>query len=380
LSGQPHLKGILAAVGLLLLLLSGCVPPEKGARPGVIRVAVLEGTRSLTLSSNSVMTVKDTRSGKLVSRSRGGQSITVKLSSDRMDVAGRTFATGDLTATSSSNQISVNGKAYPGSLRVLRQGSGLLAVNLVDLDAYLKAVVPSEMLPSWPEEALKAQAVVSRSFVLYHALENRDKDFDITSNKQVYNPDKQDPRTDKAVDATKNVVLFYRGKLLLPFFCTCCGGFTEYAANVWETDEEFPRPVECPYCRDAPDYHWRARMTLAELREKLRSAGVSSARSIAIHRRSTAGGRITALRIQSDDGETIIKINRFRLLLGPNLIRSGLFEIEVKNGYVTFEGRGWGHGVGMCQRGAKVLAERGKSFKSILRTYFPGVQLRKMSW
>lgn len=375
-----NLKRILTALGLLAFLVTGCVPPEKPPRARLIRVAVLQATKSITLSSKSVLTVKDSRSGKVLSRARNGKPVVVRLSPKGMNVAGRTYGTSDLGATSTTTRISLNGKTYPGGLRILRRENGLLAINFVDLDTYLKAVVPSEMLPTWPQEALKAQAVVSRSFVLYHVLRNKGKDYDITSKKQVYNPDKRDPRSDRAVDATRDIVLFYKGNLLLPFFSTCCGGFTEYASNVWETDEQFPRPVECPFCRDAPDYHWRARMALHQFRRKLQSAGIASARSIAVHRRSTSGRRITALKVQCEDRDRIIKINRFRLLMGPNVIRSGLFDSEVQNGYIVFIGRGWGHAVGMCQRGAKVLAERGKSFKSVLRYYFPGVRTRKMRW
>lgn len=368
------------AIILLVLLASGCVPTEKPPRRRAIRVALLQGVNAVTLSSGGVLTVKGTRSGRVLSTSRSGKPITIRHARKGLNIAGTPYAVQDLRVKSTSNRISLRGKTYPGSLRILRKKRGLLAVNLVDLDAYLKAVVPSEMPPEWPQEALKAQAVVSRSFVLFHALRNKDRDFDISSSAQVYNPDRRDPRTDKAVDATRKTVLFYKGKLLLSYFCASCGGFTEYASNVWQTEGRLPRPVRCPFCREEPGFRWRARMSFEELRRKLRSGGIPHARSVAVHRRSASGGRITALKIKCQDGDKIIKINRFRMTMGPNVIKSGFFDIEAKDGYVTFAGRGWGHGVGMCQRGAKVLAERGKSFSSILRHYFPGARTRKMRW
>jgi stage II sporulation protein D len=237
------------------------------------------------------------------------------------------------------------------------------------------------MLATWPPESLKAQAVASRSFAVYHALRNSGEDYDILSSAQVYDPGRRDRRSSKAVDATKNLVLFYRKKLLLPFFSTCCGGYTEYPANVWGSEGQFPPPVACPYCREEPGFQWRARVAVADFREKLRSAGIPGARSVAVHGRSSSGERITALKVKCDDGsDRIVRINRFRMILGPNVIRSGFFESEVEDGYIVFSGRGWGHGVGMCQRGAKVLAERGESFGSILRYYFPGAVMRKMRW
>lgn len=363
----------------MLILIGGCVPPEKTVRRRSIRVALLEGVGSVDLSSRSPLSIRDALSGKVLSRRENRRVVTVSAVSERIAVSGNPSGARELLVSSTSNSLSVNGKTYPGSLRILLRNSRLLVVNLVELDAYLKAVVPSEMLPTWGEEALKAQAVVSRSFVLHHAWGHNAKDYDITADKQVYNPNKRDPRTDRAVDATRGVVLFYRGNLLLSFFSTCCGGFTEYAANVWETKEDFPPPVECRFCREEPDYRWQARLSSEEFQKKLRSAGIASARSIAVHSRSTSGGRITALRIESDRGPSIIKINRFRLLMGPNVIRSGLFDIDVESGFITFRGRGWGHGVGMCQRGAKVLAERGESFQRILKFYFPGAGTKKVS-
>jgi stage II sporulation protein D len=363
----------------MLIAIGGCVPPEKPARRRLIRVALLEGVGSVGISSQKTLTIKDVASGRVLSRTENRRTATVSVTSEAMAVAGKPLSARELLVSSASNSLSVNGKTYPGSLRILLRNNRLLVVNLVDLDAYLKAVVPSEMLPSWPEEALKAQAVVSRSFVLHHVFRNDAGHYDITAHKQVYNPDKRDPRTDRAVDATKDVVLFYRGNLLLPFFSTCCGGFTEYAANVWETKDVFPPPVECPFCREEPDYRWQARLSLNEFQKKLQSAGIASARSIAVHSRSTSGKRITALRVESGAGPSVIKINQFRLLMGPNRIRSGLFDTEVDGGSITFRGRGWGHGVGMCQRGAKVLAERGESFQGILKYYFPGARAKKIS-
>jgi len=369
---------ILLCIGLLAFLTNGCVPPEKP--PGrFVRVAVLQGADAATVSAKSVLTVRDSASGRVLSSASRGTPITIRPSPGGITIAGKPYPVRELHLKSTSGEVSLNGRTYPGTLKILRRQTGLLAVNLVDLVTYLKAVVPSEMPPSWPQEALKAQAVVSRSFVLSHALRNSRKDFDISSTTQVYNPAKRDPRTDKAVDATRNIVLFYKGKLLLPYFCHSCGGFTEYAANVWGAPGEFPRlgGVKCPFCRDAPDYRWRARMSLSELQKKLRSAGIARPRSIAVHRRSLAGGRITALKIESDDGDKTLRLNTFRAIVGPDLIRSGFFEKEVSGGYITFSGRGWGHGVGMCQQGARAMAARGKSFRSILSFYFPGARIRK---
>ncbi len=377
--GKSNIRKCFLSVSLLLFT-CGCVPAGKPPPGRTVRVALLQGANAVTPSSRSVLKVRDAHSGRTLSTSRPGKSVTIRFAPNGLDVSGTSLPVEDLYVKSTSNEISLGGKTYSGSLRILRRKGGLLAVNLVDLDTYLKAVVPSEMLPSWPLEALKAQAVVSRSFVLFHALRNRRKDYDISSNTQAYNPDKRDARTDKAVEATRDIVLYYRAEVLLPYFCTCCGGFTEYAANVWEAEGRFPPPVRCPFCREASDYRWQARITFDEMRRKLDSAGLSGARRIAVHRRSASGGRVTALKIECEDGEKIVRLNRFRMIMGPNVIRSGFFDIEVKDGSILFRGRGWGHGVGMCQRGAKVLAERGKSFKSIFRYYFPGARTGKMRW
>ncbi len=371
---------LLLLLPLYALLLGGCGPTVKPPRGRTVRIALLQGAGSVTVSAKGSLSVKEVNSRRRIVTAGKGNRLSIRSTSNGLNVAGDTYAARGLDLRSSSGEISVNGRPYPGSLRILRKPGGLSVINLVDLASYLKGVVPSEMISSWPPEALKAQAVVSRSFVLHHAMRNKDKDFDLSSRSQIYNPAKRDRRTDKAVDATRDIVIIYKGDLLLPFFCTSCGGFTEYAANVWGSEEEFPPPVECPFCSDSPEVRWQHRTSIAEFRRKLASAGIAGARSIGIHRRSAAGGRITALKIQCENRDEIVKINRFRMIMGPNLIRSGFFEIESRDGYLTFNGRGWGHGVGMCQKGAKNLAERGKSFASILRHYFPGVRTKKMRW
>jgi len=294
--------------------------------------------------------------------------------------------------------IKVNNRAYRGEIEVRKkndalflsavkkQGSpmtseaSLLVINEVDLEEYLQGVMKHEISPAWPKEAVKAQAVAARSFALNKKLKNIGKPYDLcaTITSQVYGGlSGEDPRSNEAIYETRGEILIYQEKPIAAYYHATCGGETEDVENVWGGRLPYLKSVRCKYCKDSPHYEWEEKLSLSEISNALSHKGISEIESIEIYKRSSTG-RVVKLVIEDEFGKHIISGNQFRMALGPNLIRSTYFKMKEKRRRVEFKGKGWGHGVGMCQWGAKGMAEKGYNYKEILKHYYPNVKIKKI--
>jgi stage II sporulation protein D len=209
--------------------------------------------------------------------------------------------------------------------------------------------------------------------------ENKLKDFDVTSDiySQVYGGKTSERyRTNKAVDATAGIVLTYRGKVIPAYFHATCGGHTEDASRLWDIDIVPLKGVVCNFCRGSRHFNWHAVLSLGEIEKKLKEGGfkIGQLKDIQILGRD-ASGRITDLRLVSLQEEVKISAKDFRNIIGPNLIRSANFTVEIADSDAVFEGVGWGHGVGLCQWGAYFMAKQGYNFEQILKYYYPDSEI-----
>ena len=293
--------------------------------------------------------------------------------------------------------IKVNNRAYRGEIEVRKgddalflnavkkQGSpmtseaSLLVINEIDLEKYLQGVMKHEISPAWPKEAVKAQAVAARSFALNKKLKNIGKSYDLcaTITSQVYGGlSGEDPRSNEAIDETRGEILIDQGKPIAAYYHATCGGETENVENVWGGRLPYLKSVRCKYCKDSPHYEWEKELSLSEISNALSRKGISEIESIEVYKRSNTG-RVVKLVIEDEFGKHIISGNQFRMALGPNVIRSTYFKMKEKRGRVEFKGKGWGHGVGMCQWGARGMAEKGYNYKEILKHYYPNAKIKK---
>jgi stage II sporulation protein D len=266
-----------------------------------------------------------------------------------------------------------------GALRILTRGPGLWVVNEVDLEEYVKGVVPAEMNAAWHTEALQAQAVVARTYALYQKMMNPTREFDVLAGTQdqVYRGRRGvDARIEQAVERTRGLVLTYRNAPILAAFSSTAAGPTEDAMNVWNKDLPYLKGVDCPFDADSPYYSWRAVVKLPDLERTLRQQGypVGAIAGVTPLTHSRAG-RVARLRVLHAGGELILRGEDLRRVIGYTVIPSTQFDIEHVGGDVVFSGRGAGHAVGLCQWGAKELADLGYSFSTILHYYFPGTDL-----
>jgi stage II sporulation protein D len=186
-----------------------------------------------------------------------------------------------------------------------------------------------------------------------------------------------DHRVQRAVDETRGLVVTYQNAPIYAAFSSTAAGPTEDSLNVWPKDLPYLKGVECPFDLGSPYYQWKASVKMDQVERQLREQGyavgtIATMTPIAYSR----AGRVTKLRILHSRGELLLRGEDLRKAVGYTVIPSTQFEIESVGLNVVFVGYGAGHAVGLCQWGAKELAELGYPFASILRYYYPGTELR----
>jgi stage II sporulation protein D len=230
---------------------------------------------------------------------------------------------------------------------------------------------------------LKVQAVAARTYALYnkHLSAAREYDLVATVQDQVYRGRLGvDRRVEQAVDQTRGLVVTYQNAPIYAAFSSTAAGPTEDSINVWAKDLPYLKGVECPFDLGSPYYQWKASVKMDQLEHHLRQQGfvvgtIATITPIAYSR----AGRVTTLRILHSRGELLLRGEDLRKAVGYSVIPSTQFEIESVGADVIFAGYGAGHAVGLCQWGAKELAELGYPFTSILRYYYPGTELRNVA-
>jgi stage II sporulation protein D len=311
-----------------------------------------------------------------------------------------------LAATDPAAPVRVNGTPYRGIVEILPGRGGLTVVNRVGVEAYLLGVVPAEMSrrSSIEEAALRAQAVVSRTYALRHLGRWKAQGFDVSGTvaDQVYGGLAiETPEGAVAVADTRGQVLTYNGALIEAFFYSTCGGRTADGTEVFRgAAQPYLRSVPdqaedgSAYCSISPRYRWHEEWTsealLATLRRSLPPVtGISSgqiAQVTDVHVvQRTRSGRVEQLAIGL--GGPVVRINgaAIRQVLRSSsgeMLRSTAFNLTATGSggavtHLTVDGMGSGHGVGFCQWGAVGRARAGQGFEQILLAYFPGTRLER---
>ncbi len=347
----------------------------------LIRIAVAKDIDSVTIKINGAYEISNPATREILEKdlglsatiiSKGSQGL--KLGERQLDYARlRFYSNHDVAVIAAGKE-----RRYRGFVDVLLLPSGkLLVINQLEVEDYIKGVLLHEVSNHWPLEALKAQAVATRSYAFVQIAANIKKDFDVTNDiySQVYGGRTSERyRTNLAVDATKSEVLIFAGEILPTYFHATCGGHTEDAIELWPKQSLAPlKGVRCAYCRQSPHYFWKRNIWLKEIQEKLNARGypLGLIEDISITSRD-ASERILVLVITDRSAKQItISGKDFREILGPNFIRSNNYFVVMKGYYCDFFGKGWGHGVGMCQWGAQGMSAQGLSYDKILEFYYP---------
>jgi stage II sporulation protein D len=280
----------------------------------------------------------------------------------------------------SEQPIRINGREYGDTVELVRHGDALAVVNELPLEDYIAGVLRAEVGERWPAEALRAQAIVARTYAAYQRLLNAGKPYHILASVAHQQFAGHVPRTSPvwtAVNETTGQVLRWEGELFPAFYHTESGGFTEDPRTVFAS-RNMPalQPVRCEFSAGSPHFYWNLDLRLADLSEIMRrnDVPVGTVTAIDVSER-TASLRATMVTVRGTRGSARLRGNDFRRMVGYDTFKSTLFAVVIDGEVARFSGRGYGHGVGMCQWGAKGMAEQGYTARQILAYYYPGAVL-----
>ena len=272
-----------------------------------------------------------------------------------------------------------NNNTYCGSFYILpTENKQFSIIEYVSLEEYLHGVLPYEMSPSWPLEALKAQAVAARTYTLKSLGTLKNKPFDLYSDvrSQVYRgTGKRYENVTRAVDETKGQVLTYQDKMFYTYYHANCGGSTDDVSS-WHFSTKSIKPLSgasCKFDSHSKSYTWNMTVPSSKVEQYARTVGLKGTlKSIKIVRK-TGTGRATNLTITTSKGSKTVPCGQFRLATGIRSCKITRLSVTTKG--VQFSGKGYGHGIGMCQDGAYGMAKQNYNYQQILKHYYPGSTL-----
>lgn len=354
---------------------------------------LIESSVYLFNGGNNIALIKPGNTVKLFNEDN-----TIIVEVNNQSFFGNTFS---LTSADATNIVRINGKGYRGKIQITSFSSGINIVNVVSLEDYVKGVLAKEMPIGKNQEnleALKALAICARTYAL-QKMKNGEIYFDLYADTrdQVYGGvDAEKSITNKAADETKNLILKYEGSPALVFYHSTCGGHTESSKNVF-TKEDVPylngvKDGTDPYCKISPRFEWKEKYSAELIVDRLKSYNIindSNSRLNDVRILSVFdSGRINELEfIITSENESnksiIIRGNEIRSVLrtadGKSILWSNMFELNMESDSLELIGRGFGHGVGLCQWGAIALSKMGWSFNEILDHYYPGTYQERIN-
>ncbi len=387
-------------------------------------------TKAFSVSSGGGIMVYNAQSGALLYTAGNDEQLYIEAGSTGFAALGKFSAENTLKISlqpQNGSLIYCDGKPYRGYiLAELKAAEQICVMNVLGTDDYVASVLGKEMSYTWPIEALKAQAVCARNYVLCRGNAHKGYDFDVcaTTHCQVYGGyESEHENTRRAVNETKNIVAKYQGKPVALYFFATSGGYTENCENVWGNEVGYLKAVEDKYenPQKASRYNWNVTLTRTQIEEKLKNAGanIGTLKSIAVNEVSSSG-RVTKLTFTGSESSYTAKLEKCRTVLGlysqkfsitsdgaasavttagkadaplsvlsadglgkPVALKAingaysigevSLLSAESENYIIT--GHGYGHGVGMSQWGARGMAESGFSYTDILHHYFTNITL-----
>lgn len=386
------MKRLLAAILTANLLIFGFISASPGAsatKPLApaqetqdIRVAIFKDIPTATIQGNGLQIFTSSR---LNQASKPLQSIVIVPTPKGLKVNNKMIQADKLAISSANHLLTVNGTKHRGTLLISQSNTtALLVVNNLPIEDYLQGLIFSEIAPSWPKEAIKAQAVTARTYALYKRAELKNKnspqlyDVESTVSDQVYNGAQEDPRVLTAIRETTGEVVTKDRRLVKTYYHSTCAGQTEVSRNVWGDENGIPA-IKDSYCKRSNHKDWRYSVSRKTLAAMLNSTGHPAKKVLDIRANYLPDNpRTQSLSITTNTETFDLPVNKFRELLGFKNLKSAWFTIKSHRKEFVFNGHGFGHGVGMCQWGARGMAEAGRSHQEILTTFYPGTIIEKI--
>ena len=375
-------------IAILAILLSSCVR-EGFTSHGLyseenIKIAILKNMMDLTIEG-ATAAENDGRSLSFQPSQEGASftpAIVTLEESGALTVNGSEITGSKIAFSSDNGVLSVNGRTYRGKIEVIKEQKGLLVVNELPLELYVAGLINQEISSKWPIEVVKAQAVIARTYAMYQKKKRAAGDYhmEATVADQVYSGNiTEDERSLYAVKETIGKVLTYNGELALTVYHSNSGGMTEDAKNIWGKDYPYLKQVKSSFDKDSSHFSWILNMSPQSVEAALKDAGysISDIQNI-IPIYTTSSGRVIKVRMHYAGGKLEISGEDLRKAIGYDKLKSTMFTLEMINGSFVFNGKGYGHGVGLSQWGAKGMAEKGYKYTEILEHFYPGTRIEQI--
>ncbi|MBD5654157.1 MAG: SpoIID/LytB domain-containing protein [Candidatus Eremiobacteraeota bacterium] len=273
-----------------------------------------------------------------------------------------------------------DGRTYRGTFSTVRLDDGRDGLlNTLPLDAYLYGVLSKEVSPSWSSGAQQAQAIVARTYALGRLRPAKPYDVVASESDQRYGGiESESVEGRAAIDATGGIVVTYGAAPARMAYSSCCGGKTADAAEAWKTPYPYLAGVIDPHCSGTPNYDWRIDVPLSLVQSAFggQLAAAGALRSVALEGATGPTDRPRSIDFVGDASTFVTTPSAFRASLGATVIRSTFVRVaSLERDTLSLTGTGRGHGVGMCQWGARVMGEAGSTAQDIVAFYFPGTSL-----
>lgn len=354
-------------------------PPlyKRDIKDTIIRVLIKNRAEKITVYSEQNILLYNPFSKKMIYQVPG--PVTFTKQGDQLVANGRKLDLHTCTVKTDGKTIIIDNRKFRGDLTILADSKSLSVINNIPIEQYLYGVVPKEMPPNWAKEALKAQAVAARTYALYIKGKSADKPYDVesTTTSQVYGGfDSEKEGSNLAVDETRGQVITYNGRLIVAYFHSSSGGHTEDSKNVWTADIPYLKGIPDSFSANIPNGEWKFFVSYNDMQNRLNQYGLNigqiSGLNVAGKSRS---GRLLRVRVIAKNGTTELKSNNFRIKVGATRLKSTLLKIVPDHDGILFAGKGYGHGVGMSQWGANMMARKGFGYQDILKHYYQSVKI-----
>jgi len=405
---------LVLGLGVMVLLLIGCLEltetgrwrPITGERP--LKPAMVDRTirvrlggkgprTSARLSVTTSFNLAEASTGKI--RAAGHAAVrdaTIRPAPGRGIQLGREIIPCDdiILTPQRDAAVVLDDQTYRGELRIQRSGDELVLVNNIDVEAYIRGVLRGELPRYFHPESFKAQAVAARTYALWEKQKgSAARLYEMLDNEgsQMYIGVRgEDSVAVQAVEQTRGQVCMWDDHGVDRIFCTyyssACGGLSQGVNNVKPNDPDVPPlrgNVVCKDCYLAPHYRWGpVKLSKTDVTKRIvahypaleRLGTITDLKAKAI----TTDGRIIRIELLGGNGQTDTLMGEdFRLAVGGRVLKSTNFELESKGSDFIFKnGKGFGHGIGLCQWGMETKARQGWDYQRILSTYYPGSKIK----
>ena len=379
---KDHMKKILLLIFLFLISTNVFAKNNSLSVKEYIKVGILSGNKAVTIGCDQKYYFVS--NGKEVVLSAG--KVIVNPETNTAVIGKRRYKL-PIKFVSEKNCLLVNDKIYRGNIIVNCAGNKINIINELKFEDYLKGILPKEASASWNTNALKAQAVISRTYAAKNIGRHAKEGYDVcdTVHCQVYGGAScENKKCNLAVRDTKGEVVVYQNALAQTLFHAACGGHTDDPKYVWGWKEtpEYLEGRKDKYCKGNPHSNWTIELSESFIREKLNTAGykVGTIKKIS-YSGKTAGKAAKTVTISNSKGKLKLNAYTFRLAVDAFKVKSTMFtSISKKGKNFVFKGHGWGHKVGLCQWGAKAMGDKKISYKKIIDYYYPGTDIGKINY